>query len=553
MHSNFNSTTATQYTLICSNEAIENELPDNEPSSAPSFQVRLVPSLNLNELAYMKSAETEVRLSNLSIDSLPMTFASGEFIESYVILPPSLGRDNMMFDPTSKANANPLKVDIGDFYAANENQAINHVNTILQNSTDVYILSRLLELFLDKTNIFQSTLFDKLDIDHSAVFSREDCDLLWMYTELAVFSRLEMIKILMPYAYPDKNITDIININKITLTNWIFRSDKEDRILKKSKTLTLAKDRDDVNPDHPELSGKEDLLRIINPKDFNNTNISIINDPRLNTARKNIKTALIKYLNLTSKIPKDQNPQNTLPANRVYLQQMISDNVFMITIISQKIKELIYFEKEKLKDNRATNLLSTPFISLTMDISKLKCKFLINRNKNIEKMSFKIVFSDHISYKLGSSKNIETGKFHNITVGPISVIPTDECKKFGNDIVHENQRLPSCLRIYPKLLCIGINILADCTRKISKELFLFEKDDLIIFFSMELKKPKTNTIVLASSENYKQEFYRVHQARTILSTFKIGIFDENGIEMNFQRQTIVNLALTFRPTILNHE
>ena len=168
-------------------------------------------------------------------------------------------------------------------------------------------------------------------------------------------------------------------------------------------------------------------------------------------------------------------------------------------------------------------------------------------------MSFKIVFSDHISYKLGSSKNIETGKFHNITVGPISVIPTDECKKFGNDIVHESQRLPSCLRIYPKLLCIGINILADYTRKISKELFLFEKDDLIIFFSMELKKPKTNTIVLASSENYKQEFYRVHQARTILSTFKIGIFDENGIEMNFQRQTIVNLALTFRPTILNHE
>ena len=76
---NFNSSTSDRFTLLLNNSAVEHGLADSQQSSAHNFEALLEPPLDLANLIYLKSKEAEVRLENLHISSLPLTFfQSGE-------------------------------------------------------------------------------------------------------------------------------------------------------------------------------------------------------------------------------------------------------------------------------------------------------------------------------------------------------------------------------------------------------------------------------------------------------------------------------------------
>ena len=74
------------------------------------------------------------------------------------------------------------------------------------------------------------------------------------------------------------------------------------------------------------------------------------------------------------------------------------------------------------------------------------------------------------------------------------------------------------------------------------------------FFKVPLRREYENSHFLAieASQLQSQSYFRVHKNQTVLGNFKIMLFDENGQHIQFPRDTIVNIALTFRPCSLSY-
>ena len=551
MNLNFNSTSASHYTLYCSNEETELQLEDRGSSSASNFKVTLVPSLDLNQLSIFQSTEVELKCSNLSIDSPPLTFADGETIKTFITIDPKIARDNLINEENviNEENDQPLVVNVGDFHAADSSTALTYLNHLLFNASNLFVLKRYCDILTD-CHLFQDQAFENLDIDTFITISPTDCEMLRHYIDIAVYTRTRIIDILNNYINEDRDIKKLYNPDNIAYNNAIFSEKKETEALKRSKLLRPITDR---IPSHPSLNPVTNpRSQIIKLSNFHGLNLAVKRQNQtkiklaiLNTADRNIKSELKQYLTKIGKLSNDQ----ISPENIEYIEQIISDQVLLLSV-GRTIQTLIHNEQERLRTRRNSKIFARPLLSVIPDSSGLKCKFVIDRTKNIEHMTYKIIFPPIVSYKLGAEKNIITGKYETIKIGPISLIEPTNYKQFSNQITHEKQRLCSAFRTFPKLLCLGTDILADCNRQTSKEQFLFQRDDVIIFFQMLLKTNKNgsnNPLVLPFTESYKQEFYKVHKARNFLSSFKICLYDENGMQLSFMRQTIAKIALTFRP------
>ena len=560
MNLNFNSTSASHYTLYCSNEETELYLADRGSSSASNFKVTLIPSLDLNQLSLFQSTEVEVKISNLSIDSPPLTFADKETINTYITIDPKLARDNFIYESETLDSENdiPLAINVGDFHAIDSNTAINYLNQLLLNSSNLFVLKRYCDLLLD-CHLFKEEVFTNLDIDTFANILPGDCELLRHYVDIAIYTRTRIIAILNNYVNKKRLIRTLYNPDHITYKNTIFSKAKETETLQQSELLRPITGR---APAHPSIfidppidpsidPASNSRAQIIITKNFYGLNLGVDFENQtkskktiLNRADEEIKNELKQYLTDIGKL----NGNQVTPENIEYIEQIISDQVLFLSI-GRTIQTLIHNEQQRLRTHRNTKIFARPLLSVIPDSSGLKCRFIIDRTKNIEHMTYKIAFPSIVSYKLGSEKNIASGKYENILVGPISLVQPTSYKQFSNKITHDRQRLCSPFRINPKLLCLGTDILSECNRQTSKEQFLFQRDDVIIFYQMLLKSNKngSNPLVLPFTESYKQEFYKVHKARNFLSSFKISLYDENGMQLNFMRQTIIKLALTFRP------
>ena len=549
MNLNFNSTSSSHYTLYCSNEEAELPLSGPGPSSASNFRVNLVPSLDLNQLSLFQSTEVEARISNLQIDSLPLTFSGGETIDTYVTIEPRLGRDNLICHSfiLGDENDKPLSIEVGDFHAANNSNALAYLNQLLINSANIFVLKRYFELLTDSDNMFLDTAFDNLDIDSPVEILPEDCELLRRYVDLAMYARIKIFELLKEHLKSDETI----NKRSVMYDNGVFYQNDETRILKQSTLLGPIKAREPSQP------GLEDdpPLTIIDFSIFYDISLNNKLKPnmiKLREADAKIKERLFAYLMTGGKY--NRADQTISADNRLYLEQYMSDQILLLNI-GKTAQTLIHNEQQRLRTRQSANIFSRPLVNITFDSSGLKCRFIINKSQCVEHMTYEVKFPPIVSYKLGSEKNITTGKYETISIGPISLSQPETYQKVVNRVIHEKQRLCSSLRIAPKLLCLGTDFLADCNRQTSKEYFLFQSDDVIIFFQMQLKisNSGSNAVVLSSSEGLHQAFYKVHKARTFLSSLKVCLFDENGVSLNFMRKTIVRFALTFRPAIPSRE
>ena len=550
MNLNFNSSSSSHYTLYCSNEEAELPLSGKGPSSASNFRVNLIPSLDLNQLSHFQSTEVEAKISNMQIDSLPLTYSGDEAIKTYITIEPRLARDNLICTAWTMEyveNLKPLSIGVGDFHAATNTAALGYLNQLLINSANIFVLKRYSELVTDNDNLFLDTAFDNLDIDSEVEISPTDCELLKRYMDISMYTRIKIIQLLKNHLQPNSKADRFTtNYERMSLVQA-----EETVTLKNSKLLGPTTAR------QPNIQGleAETIVKIIDFSIF--YGISLVSNERenkrkLKDADEIIRVRLFDYLTTAGKFT--HAATSIIPENRLYIEQFMSDQ-FELLSIGRTVLTLIHNEQERLRTRRSANIFSRPLISIDFDSSGLKCKFIITRDKCIEHMSYEIRFPPIVSYKLGSEKNIYTGKYENIIVGPISLTETITDQKFVNRVVHAKQRLCSSLRIAPKLLCLGTDFLADCNRQTSKEHFLFQNEEVIVFFQMQLKTSNSgsNAVVLSSSEGLHQAFYKVHKARTYLSSLKVCLFDENGVPLNFMRKTIVRFALTFRPAIPSRE
>lgn len=593
---NFNANSSECYTLHVSNEKTEMSLPPEHISSGSNFEVDLNPPLDLAQLSFLQSPDVEVRgilyqpanyrhiapalnnatisplqvrVDTLLIDSSPLLFRADpdENIKTYVTLATHLARDNVIFSERKLEikNNTPLVVNLSDFYSADIHQAVRHVNTLLSNGSNMFLIARYSELFLDHHGIFDFRVFDKLDGENIMNVTRTELELLLRYLDIGFFARFEIIQYLNGLSEPLRPITKLIPYN-VTYLRPSMTSDFEAGILRPSKFfLPLAgrsniiiEDGSAVQPNTLiDLSDYYDV-ELDSNKRKRGAEANANNAAKVAENKRKITSRLFRKLRIidkaTTEVKQIDGKAQTVfvGESKKYAEEIISHNIELFKI-GQKIRDLIAIEIERLKNSSNSQLFTRPFAAIGLDISETKVKFYLEFTKLAERSHISIVFSPILSYKLGSSRDITTQNYNKITIGPISLADVKRNETgVAHNIMSPKQRLSASMRIFPKLLIIACDILSEQSRQMEKEQTFFTRNDMVSFFKVSLK-PKTlgtQFIAIEASKMPSQPFFRVHKARTHLNSFKVMLFDENGEFLLFPRDTIVKIALTFRPSPL---
>ena len=574
---NYNSTTAGKYTLQISNEAIETRLAEDEVSSASNFEVTLSPSLDLNQLSYMQSLDVEVKIDQLQIDSAPLIFQQKEAIKTFLTINTNLARHNVNVgtNQVNAQNEQPLSVGLTDFHTIEIEDALGFLNAHLGNGSNLYMISRYLEVFLDTPNIVNREAFNNLNTVKTVAITIDDLDLLNRYIDIAIFTRLLIIEVANQEVKPTRKVAELLKEAKITAatllqSRGVFLKKNETTLLAKSTFLNPLDKRKEVNE---VLHVQVDPIRIIDLEGFYDCNLTSTASPmktKISEKKQIFIRKLTEYYDILGKLDKDE-AGNLLTLNKTTLEQVISDNLTLLKI-GEKLHKFIHIEKERLSTPEESRFFSRHFLRLSPHGAQSKCRFHIDRDKLIEKSSATVVFPPIVSYKLGSSRGGSLQKYEAVTVGPISLTddpppvggtdpppvvgtnpPPVPSMKISNTITHESQQLPSCCRIIPKLLCVATDFLSESSRQQEKEQFFFSHKDMLTFFKVPLKSKSLGAhflVVESSQLATTQPFFKVHKARSHLHNFKIMLFDENGEFLAFSRNSIVKIAMTFRPCSL---
>ena len=119
---------------------------------------------------------------------------------------------------------------------------------------------------------------------------------------------------------------------------------------------------------------------------------------------------------------------NLLPTNRKYLEQMMANNIEILSI-AEKLQTLIDNAEEKTRIKRKSKLFRNQFLTLTLDDCGQKCVFNIDHKLLVASCSITIKCPPIFSYKLGCQKNIDTlpiaNKLWGIKSKNSSVCPKD--------------------------------------------------------------------------------------------------------------------------------
>ena len=552
---NFNSNSASRYTLHISNEQREANLTEKEESSASEFSATVNPGLDLSQLVYLQSTECEMRLDNISIDSLPLTLSGQETINSFITIAPSLARDNFFFSPVAleKENKKPLIVHVSDFQSFNIKKILDYINKLLQICSNLFIIKRYTEIILDDDTIFRDDLFTNLDINSNIVTCIEDFNLLKYYIDIATFSRIRVIETLNQLIEPQRELSTLFGKdNTPEYTRGSLSKNSENETIKKSHIFNPISKRHNYNESVGAIN--PDPTKLVNLSGFYMTPLLAPtgnNIPKIETKKEDIKKAILKFLEQTGKLEKKNG--KFLPYNKLYIEQIIHDNISLIKI-AVLLKKLVTNEISKLSNS--TNVFPGQALTLSIDEFQQKIKFNFDTSRLENFVSFSIIFPEYMSFKLGSRRDIETRRFRPITVGPITIAPPlDKLPVISSQILSSNQRVGSCIRLIPQLLCVASDILSEVCRQMEKESVMFEKHNLVTFFQMpiHIKKKDHHAISLLPDTQTTRNFFKIHHARMFLSDIKIVILDEHGERLRFGRDTITNLALTFRPALLNPE
>lgn len=583
---NYNSTTSGKYTLHVSNESTEMSLDYKQLSSANNFKVVLNPSLDLNQLSYLQSLDCEMALENLQIDSCPLVFQSNESIETFFHILPDICRDNLELFPETqdKRNNEPLTTAVGEYFTNNVTNAIEYINDIIHKGSNYFIITRYAELFLDNAYLIKKEIFNDLNIYSEIPITVDDIDLLTKYVKIGLYVRLNLVEKLNSYINPGRPMTALFPEEMLQFEKVDFNQAKE--------TETLAAS-DFLNSHLEQTTKRNEDLRVISvPADTSALPTGITVDPwvlinfnlfygvdfsskpsssddRLNetTEERSARQVNERKLQLISNDISDNAARKvefeleiTLgegdelePKNYRYIEQTISNNIKIINI-GKKLLQLLGFEVQRLNNREKYKIFSRNFLSLDLDRSQQKCLFYIDYNKLAEHCTLTVNFPPIVSYKLGSNRNQSSGDYNKVQVGPIaniSILPDPE-NRISNTITHVSQRLSGSFRLLPKLLCVATDILSESARQQEKQQFFFLKDDMTTFFktSLQNKYRDLSFLTIEAADLKTQPFFRIHKNHFIINNFVIMLFDENGQFLQFPRNTIINLALSFRPCLL---
>ena len=433
-----------QYDIYISNDELEDNLEENQHSTASSWETTLQSSLDLSTLLYMKSVSALVGLTKLTFDNLPLTLSELETIKVQIKLPEAIVHCNQYYNIESlgRFNDTPLILPMENFCTNNPEEVLMFLNEKLGVPVTEFVIQRFLTIVLD-TDIFLEK--------KSGSFSLKDFRLLTRYVDIALINRHIIHNFLCLQAgINDDSMTNLVSFQSrenITRRN-------EEAMLNESTTLRQIEDRDQA------VHG-------------NSMNLALfygLSLPDVYTSKDGpkhaVETQTLNWLNILEALERTTpgDPTSALTTDCEFeMKRMIPANKNLI-LLSLKTRQIINFLKERLdkrNKKKTSSLFHDQFLSLSLDSSNCRCAFHINPKLFLEPQggTITVFFAKQISYVLGTRDGQE------LTVGPISYnMPEATSPKLSHEIKSPNQTPPSAIRPLPKLIYVATNLVASLSR-----------------------------------------------------------------------------------------
>ena len=510
------STNVEKYTLFLDNSENEDALEEGHISTASDFSVMLNPALDLSPLLYLKSTEGQLCVKELFIDNLPICFTETETIDVTIHIPPGSVHFNMHYNisKTDELNNKSLQLSVGDLCCSDPQVALDYVSNLLRYSVNHEIMRRLVISSLD-CNIFED--------DYLRTLSRDETRLIKHYLSIVVFCRKTTHALLCKKIGLDDDIAEL------TLPQdprYTFTRDNEDEVLEQSTSL---RSKDNIQ------QGR--FRSNVNTSLFYNINISVDSDER-KAAKKLIEAASENWLALMG-MPNDGSFTNE---EMKTMKGYVSANKQLIhhAIKAHSILSIQSEQAGKRPSKTASGVFHSNFLTLTLDESRLKTRFLFNPKLYLppDNTSIEVKFGEHMSYTLGARSK-------NLKIGPVTAdTAAAGSPKLTNNILHTNQLPPASITVMPRILYVASDIVASQSRDMW--LRSTPHHDYNLIFRVAIDDQALHSRVI-SERGDEDVFYKIRRIDNILECFKLKILDHNFHKLIFPVASKTRLSIVIKP------
>ena len=513
------------YELYVTNKSTEDDLNDDEISSASEWKIHLEPCIDLANLLYCKSDIAQAKLSSIAINSLPLCYSKSEKINVYVNLPASLGTCNQYYNTENIQDFNkiPYIIQLEDIITNVPSEAVEYLDDKLNLPSFHFLLRSTLRIILD-TQVFIENHYPKL--------SQNDLKLLHYYLDISIFSRHIISKQLCTLTSTTLDLDDHIEfknkkgLSKTTETEW----------LDESSSLRPIEDRP-----QPGFGG-------------NSINLSVFNDVNFKAAynshdspKNMIETETLRWLNDMMIIDTEDEDHANEPLtdkSRKTLEAIIEANKNLV-LLAEKTRDVLNALEKHIKPSASVKA-QDELIKLTLNHRTRKLKCTINSKPFFSSevgVSLTIILPEHCSHVLGAN-----GKNVKVKLGPISyhdqnTMPTT---LISNHVQHSSQMLAFPVRPIPRV----IHLVSDLCQNLKRDFWLrdtkYENCHLLSSITLDESHIETGFIHIVNPDAHN---HRLNNSKLLLSQFNVHLIDDQFQKILFQQKTYVSLQIILSPYV----
>ena len=503
------------YEIFVDNVDEENNLKDDDRSTAGQFTVHLQPFLDLSSLLYLRSVQAEIALDRIEVGSLPVTFSRQEQVQTVLEIPLAYSTVNQWMNHTElKAlNSTALVLPLTDHVCSEPKQVVDFFNETFQHRINYFLLTRFLNLFFDD---------EVLDVQCKSGFKVRDLRLLNRYIDVALFTRQVLHDIMCKLIDVQD---DSVARTAIYSNLKEFTSERvEARIINESKTIKSVEER------RSSRAGKTVTFSL-----FYGVDVSKVNELRT-AAQKAVETEILRWL---TKL--DLDPTVTAEGEDAdFLRENIASNKKLIQL-GMQCRNLVQLEKDRL-DGRVpkTSLFHLDVISISLDYSGQKCSFSLQPKKFLsEGCQLSVFLPEQMSYAMGAQVN------QRVNIGPLTWNDeTVEVPRLTHEIKSENQQLPFAIRTYPTI----IHVVTDIVAGKGRDTWLRDSSftNYRIIYSHLIDESAIANRAIASTD-CGNVFYKIRESHNLLETMRFALLDQNLRKIEFSQRTYTRMSFKIKP------
>ena len=517
-----------RYEIYLDNKSGEDQLEQNEESTASSFNTIFNSSFDLSPLLYLKSTSGELALNQFTVDDLPLTTTKREHISLKITLPDDIAWCNQAFNIERLKDENNTihEIEVGDFTTSENQILVDRLNKKI-NFTLLYLKTILKfifdsDVFKDNINLFEAEL------------TSLDAKILMRYLDCTIFSRHIVHRSLASLLdIADESLDHVISFP----SNAEMTIQSENQALKKSQILKPVTSRTVM------VEGKT-----IDLTQFGGVNLRAAYTLE-SGSKLRIETELIRLFTSTEMIrrttPNDHNTPLT-DESRVELTRYFNANK-KLTMQALSLKALATFLHHNSDLHTVSSLFNNRIVALSL-VGGSRLKVIVNNSLFLpsDGTSIALHFPKQLSYVLGCEDNstLDIGPISNVNNGNPNLPPPP---KLANHITKSGQCLYSAMRPMPRLLYVCSDIISTVTRNMWLRDTPYESCRIIYTHVMD----ETNLTTRFISKNTDTlSFHRISSLHSLWNSFSVYILDQNLRKVVFPLRTYAKIGLIIRPT--NH-